>query len=178
MNWPLKSVICGNSLAFSVLFLAVRKMCLNLTLREPVRTPCIFGAFYLNAWMPTNIKQALPNHRGWMKTVSIWQMMEKQRVPLLEFGPRSHGEAAAMPRAASSLIVPYPILKSLPICWGLSVLQWFMQVWYLLGQGCWTSSSWCGWLLQTGHHTNVAILLPKPAWLAAVLLQVGALQDL
>lgn len=75
-------------------------------------------------------------------------------------------ERAVMPRAASRVIVPYSILKSLPLCCGLSVLQWFMQVWYLLSQGCWTSSAWPGWLLQTLHHVNVAILLPWPAWVA------------
>lgn len=50
-----------------------------------------------------------------MKTISIWQMMEKQRVPLLEFGPKSHGETVVMPSAASRMFVPCPILKSLPL---------------------------------------------------------------
>lgn len=34
-----------------------KNKCLNLVLWEPERTPCLFDAFYLNVWIPLNIKQ-------------------------------------------------------------------------------------------------------------------------
>lgn len=80
------------------------------------------------------------------------------------------------------VVVPYPMVKSLPLCFGLSVVQWLVQAWYLRSQGCWTRGAEPALLVIADFFRHCAMRKWPPCFpglpglQSTAFLQVGALQ--